>query len=70
MTSCDLADRTTKGRNWVVESRNHIAGMSPVITKAPPSGRRVMVVSHVFNIMVVKARPAAGSPMTSDTLVA
>ena len=58
---------TRYGRSWAVESRSHIAGMSPVSRKVVPSSCRLTVVSSVLAKQALKfsAQSACSSPHRS-----
>ncbi len=63
------------GPSWAVESRSHIAGMSPVSMKSVPSGIVRSVVPRVFskqrsNMAVVASSVRSRTRSTTDRMKA
>ena len=58
------------GQTWAVESRSHMASMSPVMTKVsglPSTVPKSTVVSRVFGKQFWKSHANSGSEMSSET---
>src|SRR5699024_7360112 len=62
------ATRRSSGISWAAESRSHIAGMSPVITKVVPSSSTLTVVSAVLR-RYATTRPAISSARERSAVV-